>query len=104
MTPFLIYSNVLKDTNGVRLASLITFMCRVSFFSNIALFINDLTEYIKLKSGNGVFMTKNIDDLSAIMFADDISSLAETAVKLKTQINLISNFCIETSMKLNLDR
>lgn len=49
-------------------------------------------------------MTMNIDDLSAIMFADDISSMAETAVKLKTQINLISNFCIETGMKRNLDR
>ncbi|XP_053390704.1 uncharacterized protein LOC128553545 [Mercenaria mercenaria] len=38
------------------------------------------------------------------MFADDVSTVAKTVIKLKNQLNIVSDFCDETGMKLNLDK
>lgn len=69
-----------------------------------SLFINDLVAYLKQKCRSGIFISNDIEDLYALMFADDISSVAETVVKLQKQIDYIDEFCQETGMKLNLDK
>ena len=36
------------------------------------------------------------------MFADDVASCAETAIKLQQQLNVIDEFCALTGMEINL--
>jgi hypothetical protein len=38
------------------------------------------------------------------MFADDVASCAETAVKLQQQLNVVGEFCKITGMKVNLSK
>mgnify|MGYP000042990229 FL=1 len=38
------------------------------------------------------------------MFADDVSSVADTVSNLQRQINYIDDFCKDTGMNLNLDK
>ena len=68
------------------------------------LFINDLVDYMKAKFPNGVFINANICDLYALMYADDISSMSDTAIQLQRQINCISQYCNEVKMQINLDK
>ena len=71
---------------------------------NFNLFIDDLTSYITRHARSGVFVSEETGELYGLMFADDVSSFADTVVKLQSQINLISNFCSETGMQINLDK
>ena len=38
------------------------------------------------------------------MFADDVASCAETAIKLQQQLNVIDEFCALTGMEINLQK
>ena len=38
------------------------------------------------------------------MFADDVATCAETAVKPQQQLNVIDQFCLSTGMEINLDK
>ena len=38
-----------------------------------SLFINDLVAYLKSKTDRGMFVSNHIQDLIAVMFADDVS-------------------------------
>lgn len=69
-----------------------------------AMYINDLVTYLKLKCGSGVFITDQIDELYAFMFADDVAGVADTVVKLQHQINYVDEFCAATGMKVNVDK
>jgi hypothetical protein len=69
-----------------------------------ALFINDLVTHLKQHCGSGIFISNQIDEIQALMFADDIAAAAETASKLQIQINRIQEFCEATGMQLNLDK
>ena len=69
-----------------------------------SLFINDLVEYLRSESDSGVFVTNNIEDLFALMFADDVSCFSDTIVRLQRLINLIEKFCNAVGMKLNLGK
>ena len=57
-----------------------------------------------MKCSNGIFITNNIADMHALMFADDVSTIADTVVKLQNQIKIVHEFCEETGMKLNIDK
>ena len=69
-----------------------------------SLFINDLVDYIRSESDSGIFITNDIEDLFALMFADDVSCFSDTVVRLQRLINLIEKFCNAVGMKLNLDK
>ena len=69
-----------------------------------SLFINDLFTMLRDTCSQGIFITKNIQDILCLMFADDVASCAETATKLQQQINVIQNFCSITGMELNLKK
>ena len=76
----------------------------MSSFIIFSLFINDLVEYLRSESDSGVFVTNNIEDLFALMFADDVSCFSDTIVRLQRLINLIEKFCDAVGMKLNLGK
>ena len=69
-----------------------------------ALYINDLVTHLKRHCGSGIFISNQVEEIQALMFADDIATVAETAWKLQTQINRIYEFCESTGMQLNLDK
>ena len=69
-----------------------------------SLFINDLVDYIRSESDSGIFITNDVEDLFALMFADDVSCFSDTVVRLQRLINLIEKFCNAVGMKLNLDK
>ena len=68
------------------------------------LFINDLVIYLRSECESGVFISNEIEDAIALMFADDVSSFADTVVRLQRQINLIEKFCDSVGMYLNLSK
>ena len=49
------------------------------------------------------YINNDSDDIHALMFADDVSSMADTVLNLQRQINYI-DFCKDTGMNLNLDK
>ena len=67
-----------------------------------ALFINDLIAYLRAESDRGIFISNDIEDLIALMFADDVACFSDTIVRLQRLINLIEKFCKSVGMKLNL--
>ena len=66
------------------------------------LFINDLHTYLQEQCDQGVFVTEDIADLFALMFADDVASFADTVFRLQQQINCIESFCKAFRMVINM--
>ncbi len=69
-----------------------------------SLFINDLATRLREQCGSGIFVSNRIPDILCLMFADDIANCAETAVKLKQQINTVDLFCRNTGMQVNIEK
>ena len=68
------------------------------------LLMNDLIDYMKNTFENGIFISNEIDDIMALLYADDLSSVGETANRLQRQINCISDYCDSINMKINLNK
>ena len=56
------------------------------------------------KYGAGIHIHNDYDDLHALMFADHVSSVADTVLNLQRQINDIDDFCKDTGMNFNIDK
>ena len=69
-----------------------------------SLFINDLVSFLRSECENGVFISNEIEDVLALMFADDVSSFADSVARLQKQINLIEKFCKSVGMSLTLSK
>ena len=69
-----------------------------------SLFINDLVLFLRQECDRGIFVSNDIPDLFALLFADDVSSFGETCNRLQRQINLIANFCDSIEMSVNLSK
>ena len=67
-----------------------------------SLFINDLVSYLKSECDRGIFVSDQIEDMIALMFADDVASFSDTVIRLQHQINCIQRFCESVGMSLNL--
>ena len=64
------------------------------------LFINDLVSYLKSECDRGIFVSEQIEDVFALMFADDVVSFSDTIIRLQHQINCIERFCLSVGMHL----
>ena len=69
-----------------------------------SLFVNDLVEYLRSETDSSIFISNDIEDLLALMFADDVSFFSDTVIRLQRLINLIEKFCNAVGMKLNLNK
>ena len=67
-----------------------------------SLFINDLISYLRSQCDRGIFVTNQIQDLLALLFADDVASFSDSIIRLQQQINCIQRFCESAGMSLNL--
>ena len=67
-----------------------------------SLFINDLVTYLRSQCDRGIFVSNQIQDLLALMFADDVASFSDSIFRLQQQINCIPRFCESVGMSLNL--
>jgi hypothetical protein len=59
---------------------------------------------MKSNCRNGIFVTDAVDELHALMFADDVTTVADTVANLQDHINRISEFSEITGIELNLDK
>ena len=57
-----------------------------------SLFITDLISYIKSECNRGIFVSQQIEDIFALMFADDVASFSDTIIRLQHQINCKKDF------------
>ena len=57
--------------------------------------------YLRQKCKHGVFVSEDSDELIVLMYADDISSFADTVLHLQRQIDKICSFCKCVKMKIN---
>ena len=69
-----------------------------------SLFINELIADIKAKCPNGIFITQDISDIFALLYADDIANCADTVFSLQQQLQRIEMFCNKTGMPVNLGK
>ena len=69
-----------------------------------SLFINDLVSYLKTECNRDIFVTDQVDDIIALMFADDVASFNDTIIRLQHQINCRERFCESVGMFLNLSK
>ena len=67
-----------------------------------SLFINDLVAYLKSETDHGIFVSNDLEDCLALMFADDVSCFSDTVIRLQRLIGLIEKFCKSVGIKLNL--
>ena len=58
-----------------------------------SLFINELIVDIKANCPNGIFITQDISDIFALLYADDIANCADTVFSLQQQLQHIEMFC-----------
>ena len=69
------------------------------------LFINDLVAYLRTECNNrGIFITNDIEDILALMFADDVSCFSDTVIRLQKMVDLIGKFCKSVGMEINLKK
>ena len=69
------------------------------------LFINDLVAYLRTECNNrGIFITNDIEDILALMFADDVSCFSDTVICLQKMVDLIGKFCKSVGMEINLKK
>ena len=69
------------------------------------LFINDLVAYLRTECNNrGIFFTNDIEDILALMFADDVSCFSDTVIRLQKMVDLIGKFCKSVGMEINLKK
>ena len=64
-------------------------------------FINDLISYIKSECNRGIFVTQQIEDILALLFADDVASFSDTIIRLQHQINCFERFWLSVGVHLN---
>ena len=69
-----------------------------------SLLINDLIKYLQHSCGDGVYVSDDVPSLYALMYADDVSSIADTVLRLQKQIDSISSFSKELDMKINIEK
>ena len=69
-----------------------------------SLFINKLIVDIKANCSNGIFITQDISDIFALLYADDTANCADTVFSLQQQLQRIEMFCNKTGMRVNLGK
>ena len=69
-----------------------------------SLYINDLCTALQTKCKRGVFVSSNVPEIYCLLFADDVANCADTVNNLQTQLNIISDYCRETGMKVNMSK
>lgn len=57
-----------------------------------SIFINDLVPYLRENCGNGIFVSNEINDLFALMYADDVAGFSDTINRLQKLIKFSSYF------------
>ena len=67
------------------------------------LFINDFILLLRSKCELGVFVFEDVEELYALMFADEVATFSDTVRALQRQIDIIDQFCTSIHMILNLD-
>ena len=59
----------------------------------LSLLINDLVLLLRSKCERCVFVSKDVEELYALMFADDLATFSDTVRALQRQIDIIDQFC-----------
>ena len=63
-----------------------------------------MVAYLRAECNSGIFISNDIEDVLALMFADDVSCFSDTVIRLQRMIDLIAKFCKAVGMKLNLNK
>ena len=63
-----------------------------------------MISYLRAESDRGILISNDIEDVVALMFADDVTCFSDTIIHLQRLINLIEQFCKSVGMKLNLNK
>jgi len=57
---------------------------------------------MRSRSNQGIFITEDIGQLYALLFADDVSTFADTAINL--HLDTVETFCNNSGLELNTDK
>ncbi|KAK6181925.1 hypothetical protein SNE40_009702 [Patella caerulea] len=68
------------------------------------MYINELIEMLKTDSGHEIFINNSINDIFALLFADDLTLFAETVGDLQKRLNMLDKYCLKWNMSMNVDK
>ena len=93
-----------RTTNGLTESFSCNIGTRQGDKSSPILFSLYLCTLLRERCGSGVFITNDISDILCLLFADDVTHVAETASKLQIQLNVLHEFCATSGMAINLKK
>ena len=69
-----------------------------------SLYINDLQNVISRADTHGIQLCPSLVEILLLMFADDVALLSDTVLGLQKQLNALHQFCIESELKVNINK
>ena len=67
-------------------------------------FIEELNNMLVNSDGMGIQLTQEYYNLFALLYADDVSIMADSIVNLQKLINVLGQFCSKWAMRVNIDK
>ena len=68
------------------------------------MYLNELIAMFRRSNCPGIYLNENEPSLQALMYADDICIFNDTIGRLQLQLNVLSQFCKEYDLDVNLDK
>ena len=69
-----------------------------------ALFINEAAEELKKDGRHGINLSNLIEEIFALLFADDIALVSHTVVGLQNQLNVLARASRKTGLSVNMEK
>ena len=68
------------------------------------MFLENVKPKSCIRTPNRLLNPSHVTDILCLLFADDVTHVAETASKLQVQLNVLNDFCVSSGMKVNLKK
>lgn len=68
------------------------------------IYVNTILDMAASSGKNGIFVDETFDNVSALLYADDLNKLSDTVGHLQNLINSLSDFCQKWGLSVNLSK
>ena len=69
-----------------------------------AMYIIELVSQMEQSASYGIFIHEDFHNVMLLLFADDLTLIADTPVELQIRLNCLENYCEKWNMTVNMDK